>query len=161
MRRRRIAGLLERLGEGLHGTGDWTSAERSAAGTACTLALLRRAPVRAVDADPPFISVAQPAHQVLTFGRALQVAPELAGHLRVNTLLISDNVRQAVHEGRADFTPCFLSEIPGLFHHRRLPRDVALVHISPPDEHGFCSFGVAVGLTKTAAQAAKLVTSWT
>jgi 4-hydroxybutyrate CoA-transferase len=95
--------------------------------------------------------------QVLTFGRAPQVAPELAGHLRVNTLFISDNVRHAVAEGRADFTPCFLSEIPGLFRRGRLPLDVALVHVSPPDEHGFCSFGVEVGVTKTAAQHARLV----
>lgn len=95
--------------------------------------------------------------QVLTFGRAPQVAPELAGHLRVNTLFISDNVRKAVNDGRADFTPCFLSEIPLLFRHGPLPLDVALVHVSPPDEHGFCSFGVEVGVTKTAAQSAKIV----
>ncbi|MCK5572446.1 MAG: acetyl-CoA hydrolase/transferase family protein, partial [Bacteroidetes bacterium] len=74
-----------------------------------------------------------------------------------NTLFISDNVRKAVHEGRADFTPCFLSEIPGLFRNEHLPLDAALVHVSPPDEHGFCSFGVEVGVTKTAAQAAKIV----
>ncbi len=95
--------------------------------------------------------------QVLTFGRAPQVAPELAGHLRVNTLFISDNVRQAVADGRADFTPCFLSEIPGLFRRGLLPLDAALIHVSPPDEHGFCSFGVEVGVTKTAAQTARLV----
>jgi len=95
--------------------------------------------------------------QVLTFGRAPQVAPELEGHLRVNTLFISDNVRQAVNEGRADYTPCFLSEIPALFKDRHLPLDVALIHVSPPDEHGFCSLGVEVGVTKTAAQAAGLV----
>ena len=95
--------------------------------------------------------------QVLTFGRAPQVAPELAGHLRVNTLFISDNVRKAVNDGRADFTPCFLSEIPLLFRNGHLPIDVALIHVSPPDEHGFCSLGVEVGVTKTAAQAAKIV----
>jgi acetyl-CoA hydrolase len=95
--------------------------------------------------------------QVLTIGNADYVAPEMAGHLRVNTLFISDNVRQAVNEGRADFTPCFLSEIPLLFKNRHLPLDVALIHVSPPDEHGFCSFGVEVGVTKTAAQAARIV----
>ena len=95
--------------------------------------------------------------QVLTFGRAPQVAPELAGHLRVNTLFISDNVRKAVNEGRADFTPCFLSEIPLLFRNGHIPIDLALIHVSPPDEHGFCSLGVEIGVTKTAAQAAKLV----
>jgi acetyl-CoA hydrolase len=95
--------------------------------------------------------------QVLTIGNADYVAPEMAGHLRVNTLFISDNVRNAVQEGRVDFTPCFLSEIPLLFKHGRLPLDVALIQVSPPDEHGFCSFGIEVGVTKTAAQSAKTV----
>ncbi len=95
--------------------------------------------------------------QVLTVGAADYVAPEMRGHLRVNTLFISDNVRAAVNDGRADFTPCFLSEIPGLFRTGRLPLDTALVQISLPDEHGFCSFGVEVGVTKPAAQSARRV----
>jgi len=95
--------------------------------------------------------------QVLTIGSADYVAPEMEGHLRVNTLFISENVRAAVNEGRADFTPCFLSEIPDLFRSGRLPLDVALIQVSPPDDHGFCSFGVEVGITKPAAQSAKLV----
>jgi 4-hydroxybutyrate CoA-transferase len=95
--------------------------------------------------------------QVLTIGGAAYVDPALAGHLRVNTLFIGDNVRQAVNDGRADFTPCHLSEIPLLFGSGLLPLDVALIHVSPPDEHGFCSFGVEVGVTKTAAQSARIV----
>ncbi len=95
--------------------------------------------------------------QVLTIGKPDYVAPEMAGHIRVNTLFISDDVRRAVNEGRADFTPCFLSEVPLLFRHGQLPLDVALVHVTPPDEHGFCSFGVEVGVTKGAAQSAKIV----
>jgi 4-hydroxybutyrate CoA-transferase len=95
--------------------------------------------------------------QVLTIGNMDYVAPDMAGHIRVNTLFISDNVRQAVNEGRADFTPCFLSEIPLLFKHGILPLDVALIHVTPPDEHGFCSYGVEVGVTKTAAQSARIV----
>jgi len=95
--------------------------------------------------------------QVLTVGPAAYVQPGMEKHIRVNTLFISDNVRDAVNAGRADFTPCFLSEIPRLFRSGRLPIDVALIHVSPPDEHGFCSFGVEVGLTKTAAQTAKIV----
>jgi acetyl-CoA hydrolase len=94
---------------------------------------------------------------VLTIGSAEYVAPEMSGHLRVNTLFISDNVRAAVNDGRADFTPCFLSEIPGLFRSGALPLDAALVQVSPPDDHGFCSFGVEVGITKTAAQSARRV----
>lgn len=95
--------------------------------------------------------------QVLTIGSANYVSPEMNGHLRVNTLFISDNVRAAVNAGRADFTPCFLSEIPDLFRTGALPLDVALIQVSPPDDHGFCSFGVEVGVTKTAAQVAKWV----
>ena len=95
--------------------------------------------------------------QVLTIGNADYVAPDMAGHIRVNSLFVSDDVRQAVNEGRADFTPCFLSEIPGLFKNGHLPLDAAFIHVSPPDEHGFCSFGVEVGVTKTAAQSARIV----
>jgi 4-hydroxybutyrate CoA-transferase len=94
--------------------------------------------------------------QVLTVGDAAYVEPGMELHLRVNTLFISDNVRAAVNAGRADFTPAFLSEIPGLFK-TRLPLDVALIQVSLPDEHGYCSFGIEVGVTKTAAQLAKVV----
>lgn len=95
--------------------------------------------------------------QVLTIGAADYVAPGLEEHLRVNTLFISDNVRAAVNEGRADFTPCLLGEVPLLFSRGILSLDVALIHVSPPDEHGFCSLGVEVGITKTAAASAKVV----
>ena len=95
--------------------------------------------------------------QVLAIGDAPYADPSMEGHLRVNTLFISDNVRQAVNEGRADFTPMMLSEIPRLFLDGLLPIDVALIQVSPPDEHGFCSFGVEVGVTKSAAQTAKKV----
>jgi len=95
--------------------------------------------------------------QVLSIGEARYAEPAMEGHIRVNTLFISDNVRPAVNEGRADFTPCLLSEIPGLFSQGILPLDVALIQVSPPDEHGFCSLGVEVGVSKTAAQSAKCV----
>ncbi|MCS6907136.1 MAG: acetyl-CoA hydrolase/transferase C-terminal domain-containing protein [Anaerolineales bacterium] len=93
----------------------------------------------------------------LTVGPADYVKPELQGHLRVNTMFISSNVRKAVHEGRADFTPVLLSEFPLLFKRKILPVDVALVHVSPPDEHGFCSFGIEVGLTKSVAESASII----
>jgi 4-hydroxybutyrate CoA-transferase len=95
--------------------------------------------------------------QVLSIGEAPYADPSMEGHIRVNSLFISDNVRSAVNDGRADFTPCLLSEIPGLFSSGILPIDVALIQVSPPDEHGFCSLGVEVGVTKTAAQTARLV----
>jgi 4-hydroxybutyrate CoA-transferase len=94
--------------------------------------------------------------QVLTVGSDDYVRPEMQGHLRVNSMFISDNVRQAVNDGLADFTPIFLSEVPGLFR-REMPIDVALIHVSPPDEHGFCSLGIEVGVTKTAAEVARIV----
>ncbi len=95
--------------------------------------------------------------QALTIGPADYVKPEMEGHLRVNTLFISHNVRKAVHEGRADFTPVLLSEFPLLFKRGILPIDVAIIHVSPPDEHGFCSLGVEVGLTKSPAESAKVI----
>ncbi len=95
--------------------------------------------------------------QALTVGPADYVSPEMEGHLRVNTMFISANIRRAVHEGRADFTPVLLSEYTLLFKNGYLPVDVALVHLSPPDNYGFCSFGIEVGLTKTPAESAKVI----
>lgn len=111
-------------------------------------ALVRRAP------DLQDVEIVQ----VLTIGPADYVAPEMAGHIRVNSLFISANVRKAVNEGRADFTPILLSQIPrALRDPDLLLLDVAMIHCSPPDEHGFCTFGVEVGLTKPAAEAARIV----
>jgi 4-hydroxybutyrate CoA-transferase len=95
--------------------------------------------------------------QALSIGPADYVSPEMGGHLRVNTMFISANVRKAVQDGRADFTPVLLSEFPLLFKNKVLPIDVALIHVSPPDEHGFCSLGVEVGLTKSPAESAKII----
>lgn len=94
---------------------------------------------------------------ILTFAKAPYVAPEYQASFRVNALFIGHNVRGAVQEGRADFTPIFLSEIPGLFQNGILPLDVALISVTPPDEHGFCSFGVEVGTTKPAAESARVI----
>jgi acetyl-CoA hydrolase len=96
-------------------------------------------------------------NQALTVGSADYVSPEMEGHLRVNTMFISHNTRQAVHEGRADFTPVLLSEFPLLFKNKILPVNVAFVHLSPPDAHGYCSFGVEVGLSKSAAESADII----
>ncbi len=95
--------------------------------------------------------------QALTIGPADYVKPEMEGHLRVNTLFISQNVRKAVQEGRADFTPVLLSEFPLLFKRGLLSLEVAIIHVSVPDEHGFCSLGVEVGLTKSPAESAKII----
>jgi len=95
--------------------------------------------------------------QALTVGSADYVDPQMEGHLRVNSMFISANIRKAVQEGRADFTPVLLSEFPLLFKRGILPLDVAIIHVSTPDEHGFCSLGVEVGLTKSAAESARVV----
>jgi len=95
--------------------------------------------------------------QVLTFGVAPYSDPRYADTFRANAFFIGNSVREAVNETRADYTPVFLSQVPGLFRSRRLPIDVALVMVSPPDEHGFCSLGVSVDITKAAAECARTV----
>ena len=94
---------------------------------------------------------------LLTFGYAEHALPCHAASFRHRSLFTGGNVRGAVHEGRADYVPVFLSEIPRLIESGALPVDVALVHLSPPDEHGFCSFGVGVECTKAAAEKARHV----
>lgn len=76
---------------------------------------------------------------------------------RINSLFVSQNIRTAVNEGRGDYVPIFLSEIPILFKSNILPLDVALVQVSPPDKHGFCSLGVSVDIAATAVKTAKHV----
>lgn len=95
--------------------------------------------------------------QLLNLGPRDYVTSDMAKHVRINSLFISANVRKSVNEGLADFTPVFLSEIPALFRLGRLVLDVAVIQVSPPDEHGYCSFGVEVSVTKSAAENAKLV----
>ncbi len=94
---------------------------------------------------------------ILTKGMAEYVRPEMAGSFRHVALFSGANTRDAINEGRADFVPIFLSEIESLFSSGSLPIDVALIHVSPPDEHGFCSFGAGVDTTKTAAECAGIV----
>jgi acetyl-CoA hydrolase len=94
---------------------------------------------------------------ILTFADAPYVDAKYEGIFRHNALFIGSNVREAVQSGRADYTPIFLAEIPDLFRLGPLPLDVALVSLSPPDEHGFCSFGVEVGSTKPAAETARYI----
>jgi 4-hydroxybutyrate CoA-transferase len=94
---------------------------------------------------------------MMTMGCAPYVAPEMAGHFRHNAVFIGANVREAINDGRADYTPIYLSEIEGLFESGEMPIDVALIEVSPPDSHGYCSFGVGVDTTLTAAKVAKYV----
>ncbi len=90
-------------------------------------------------------------------GEASYVRPDMRGHFRHNAFFIGKNVREAVSDGRADFTPVFLSEIPDLFYRNVYPIDVAMIQVSPPDEHGYCSFGVGVECTRAATDTAGIV----
>jgi 4-hydroxybutyrate CoA-transferase len=92
-----------------------------------------------------------------TEGDAPYARPEHAGHFRVRALFVAANVREAVHEGRGDYVPIFLSEIPDLFTSGTLPLDVALLQVSPPDQHGYCSLGTSVDVARAAQIAAKKV----
>jgi acyl-CoA hydrolase len=95
--------------------------------------------------------------QLHTEGSAPYAAPEYTASFRVNALFTGGNVRQAVQEGRADYMPVFLSEIPNLFRKGVLPIDVALVQVSPPDQHGYCSLGISVEVSRAAVQTARHV----
>ena len=94
---------------------------------------------------------------MMTMGCAPYVGPEMAGHFRHNAMFIGPNVRDAINDGRADYTPIYLSEIESLLESGAMPIDVALIEVSPPDSHGFCSFGVGVDTTLTASRVARHV----
>ena len=83
--------------------------------------------------------------------------PEFDGHFNFNSLFVSASVRNAVKEGYADYVPVFLSEIPELFKQNILPIDVAIVQVSPPDLHGYCSLGVSVDIARSAVNTAKIL----
>ncbi len=92
-----------------------------------------------------------------TEGGSPYAAPGLKGRVFTNSLFVGANVRQATNDGYADYVPVFLSEVGELFRRRGLPLDVALLQVSPPDRHGFCSLGVSVDASRAAADSAKYV----
>lgn len=94
---------------------------------------------------------------LLTLGPAPYVQAEFAARFRHVAFFIGKNVREAVQEGRADFMPVFLSELPRLISSRRVPIDVALIQVSPPDARGYVSLGVSVDIVRAAVASAKLV----
>ncbi len=94
---------------------------------------------------------------ILTLGVATYAEPRLGNRFRHNAYFIGPNVREAVNEGRADYTPVFLSEIPRLFRSGRVLIDTAMISVSPPDEHGYCSYGVSTDIVKAAAESARFV----
>jgi len=94
---------------------------------------------------------------IMTLGAAPYVEGEAASRFRHNAFFIGANVRKTVARGEADYTPVFLSEIPRLLRNRRMVVDVALIQVSEPDEHGYCSYGVATDIVKAAAESARMV----
>ncbi len=92
-----------------------------------------------------------------TEGAAPYTAPEFSASFSTNAFFVGANVRPAVNEGRADYIPVFLSEIPALFRRGIMPLDAALINVSPPDKHGFCSLGVSVDIARAAVDCAKYV----
>src|SRR5690606_14913620 len=92
-----------------------------------------------------------------TEGPAPYVLPEMRKSFFHNACFVGGNVRQAVQSGIADYIPVFLSEMPLLFKRGILPIDVAMISVSPPDKHGFCSLGSSVDITLSAINAAKCV----
>ena len=92
-----------------------------------------------------------------TEGPGPHLEPDMAGHFRHRALFIGPNARRAVNEGRADFVPVFLSDVPRLFDSGALPLDAVFVNSTPPDAHGFCSLGTSVEAMHAAIRAARTV----
>ncbi|MBN1675144.1 MAG: GNAT family N-acetyltransferase [Kiritimatiellae bacterium] len=94
---------------------------------------------------------------LLTLGEAPYATRELANYFHVNSFFIAENVRDIIQEGLGEYTPIFLSDIPGLFASGQLPLDVALIQVTPPDAYGMCSLGISVDIVKSAAENAGLI----
>jgi acyl-CoA hydrolase len=90
-------------------------------------------------------------------GEALFSEEKYKSNFRINSVFVSANVRKAINEGRGDYIPIFLSEVPNLFRSKEFPIDVALVQVSPPDQHGYCSLGTSVDIAATAVKNSKYV----
>ncbi|NTU60598.1 MAG: acetyl-CoA hydrolase/transferase family protein, partial [Deltaproteobacteria bacterium] len=94
---------------------------------------------------------------ILTLGVAPYADEKFSHQFRHNAFFIGDNTRRAVAEGRADYTPVYLSELPSLFRTKKIRLDAALIQVTPPDRHGYVSLGVSVDVTKAAVESAPLV----
>ncbi len=113
----------------------------------CLLKALTKHAPRLRDVELVFVTV---------FGDIHVDKPEFADSFKINALFVSGAIRDDVNKGMADYVPVFLSEIPELFK-TVLPIDVALVQVSPPDEHGYCSLGMSVDVARSAVNTAKYV----
>lgn len=93
---------------------------------------------------------------MVAMGKSEYAQPGMEPYFRHNSVFVGGTTRDTIKNGHGDFTPCFFSQIPNLFY-RTMPLDVALIHVSPPDEHGYCSCGVSVDYSKVSADCAKTV----
>ncbi len=121
-------------------------------GSACTPNLLIDALAKQADRlrDVEFVSITQQ-------GRVEIAKPEYQNSFYINSLFVSTPVREAVNSERGDFVPVFLSEIPTLFKNNVMPLDVAMVTVSPPDAHGYCTLGTSVDVARSAVDNAKII----
>jgi acyl-CoA hydrolase/GNAT superfamily N-acetyltransferase len=94
---------------------------------------------------------------ILTVGDTPYTNEQFCENFRCNAFFIGQNTRSAIAEGRADYTPVFLSDLPQLFKSGSIPIDVALIQVSPPDDHGFCCLGISVDVVKSASESAAIV----
>ncbi len=96
-------------------------------------------------------------YHILIVGDLPYLAPGMEKHFTHKAFFIGGNARKSVNEGRSEYVPIFLSEVTMLFKRGVIVPDVALINVSPPDEHGFCSYGIDVGNIKTPAEKARIV----
>jgi len=130
-------------------------------GTACgEPQYLVQALIKYVESNPKAVFDAEILH-VWTLGLAPYTDVKFKRNFRLNSFFVGNNTREAVNEGMADYSPIFLSQVPGLFEKRRVQVDVALIQTSPPDEHGYMSLGVSVDITKAAVENANVVIAQT
>lgn len=92
-----------------------------------------------------------------TEGSAAYAEPKYQDSFHASVMFVGQNLREAVNAGRADYIPVFLSEVPRLFRQKILPLDVALLHVSPPDRHGYCSLGISVDVARAASDTARIL----
>ena len=93
---------------------------------------------------------------MVPLGECAYAQPGMEAYFRHNAIFVGARTRNTIKDGHGDFTPCYFSQIPNLWS-RTLPLDVALIHVSPPDKHGYCSLGVSVDYSKHAVEQAKMV----
>lgn len=117
---------------------------------------LVKALINYVESHPKSLLDAEVLH-VWTLGLAPYTAEKFKSNFRHNSFFVGSNTREAINRGAADYSPVFLSQVPGLFRSRAIRIDVALVQTSPPDTHGNMSLGVSVDIVKAAIEAASLV----